>query len=166
VRLVVEGRDLGRSDDDPLAACLRRDRAAAGPVRVHALVHRTDARAAAARAGTESGDEEPLDAEGLRRSRELLRSPRALLARRAETYDALFELSDGACAVVRARAQELLRALPTRGDGARRAQGSAQASFGVLERFGGALAPRAPPRGVVVVAVAGRVRAPGAGRAS
>jgi len=116
VRLVVEGRDLGRSDDDPLAACLRRDRAAAGPVRVHALVHRTDARAAAARAGTASGDEEPLDAEGLRRSRELLRSPRALLARRAETYDALFELSDGACAVVRARAQELLRALPTRGE--------------------------------------------------
>ena len=116
VRLVVEGRDLGQSDDDPLAACLRRDRAAAGAVRVHALVHRTDARAAAARAGTASGDEDPLDAEGLRRSRELLRSPRALLARRAETYDALFELSDGACAVVRARAQELLRALPTRGE--------------------------------------------------
>ena len=38
------------------------------------------------------------------------------MARRAETYDALFELSDGACAVVRARALELLRLLPTRGD--------------------------------------------------
>ena len=127
VRLVVQGRDLGRSDDEPLAACLRRDELAGGAVRVHALVHRTDARAAAGRAaasgdedddgdGDGEGDGEGPGAEARRETRRRRRSPRALLARRAETYDALFELSDGACAVVRARAQELLRALPTRGD--------------------------------------------------
>jgi hypothetical protein len=113
VRLVVKGRDLGRSDDEPLHACLRRDDLAGGAVRVHALVHRTDARAGAGRSGADDEDEDEDEDEASRRRE---RSPRALLARRAETYDALFELSDGACAVVRARAQELLRLLPTRGD--------------------------------------------------
>ena len=179
VRLVVKGRDLGRSDDEPLAACLRRDDLAGGAVRVHALVHRTDARAGAGRSGADDEDEDEDEA-----SRRRERSPRALLARRAETCDALFELSDGACAVVRARALGSCVCFHARRR-ARRTQGAAWRSewrarretsgrkrkrkrkraFGFVFGGGGAFAPRAPARAFVVVAVAGRVRAPGAGRA-
>ena len=130
VRLVVQGRDLGRSDDDPLVACLRHDEIAGGAVRVHALVHRTDAGTAAGRSaasGDEDEDGEGPDAEARRETRRRPRSPRVLLARRAETYDALFELSDGACAVVRARAGAPARA-PHARRRARRAQGAAQRS--------------------------------------
>jgi hypothetical protein len=75
VRLVVKGRDLGRSDDEPLHACLRRDDLAGGAVRVHALVHRTDARAGAGRSGADDEDEDEDEDEASRRRE---RSPRAL----------------------------------------------------------------------------------------
>ena len=106
VRLVLGGRDLGRSDDETLNQSLRRSDIVEGVVRAHALLHRSDARSEVDR-----HTQIVTNADGGETNERL---PRALLFTRGETYDVLFELADCECAVVRARAQELLVVLPTR----------------------------------------------------
>jgi|TARA_B110000977_G_scaffold103942_1_gene135747 hypothetical protein len=114
VRLVVNGRDLGRHDDETLSQSLLASDFLNGAVRAHALLHRSGARFAIGRSDAASEYSPQYSPDTNHDSVSNERSPRALLARHTDTYDALFELADCACAVARSRAQALLNVLPTR----------------------------------------------------